>query len=141
MKKLKKADIESVTNELSEGDGIDPREEKKARARLRSAGKPNYAVLRLAGQIRDALNQIIPQVASIQLYSFMVGTVEPSASGGIFVVQIYSADKTADYDPAEIKAEFELIKPRLRAEVAKEVTRKNAPDFKFDILPPGVQPK
>ena len=48
---------------------------------------------------------------------------------------------SADYDPAEIKSALDSVKPRLRAEIAKEVTRKNAPDFKFDVLPPRVQPK
>jgi ribosome-binding factor A len=131
----------SIVAELTEGDGIDPKEEKRSLRRGEISGKPNYAILRLASQIRDALDLAIPQSGHPLLVSFVVGSVEPSTTGKTFVAQVYSTDSSADYDPAEIKSALDSVKPRLRAEIAKEVTRKNAPDFKFDVLPPRVQPK
>ena len=126
--------------EWNEGDGVDPREEKKRKIRS-SSDKRDYSAFRLASQIRDVLDLVIPQTGNPLLVSFSVGVVEPSATGGNFVVQVYSTDHAADYDPREIKKALDSLKPRLRAEVAKEVTRKNDPDFKFDVLPSKVQPK
>ena len=57
------------------------------------------------------------------------------------MVQVYSTDPAADYDPREIKKALDTLKPKFRSEVARDVTRKNAPDLKFDVLPPGVQPR
>jgi hypothetical protein len=132
--------IESVTNGWRDGDGVDPREDKKRRKRSFSNTR-DYPARRLAGQIRDVLDLVIPQSKHSLLCSFAVGSVEPTETGGNFVVQVYSTDPTTDYDPREIKATLDKMKPRLRAEVAKDVTRKNAPDFKFDVLPPRVQPR
>jgi hypothetical protein len=134
-------ETESVADGLTEGDGVDPREEKKARLARTAAGKRDYAVLRLASQIRDILDLALPASGHPLLASMVVGAVEPSSTGATYVVQVYSADHAADYDPREVKAALDQMKPRLRAEVAKEVTRKNAPDFKFDVLPPRVQPR
>lgn len=132
--------IERLAGEPREGDGLDPKEERK-RAGRTAADKRNYATLRLASQIRDVLDLTIPLCGQALLAGFAVGSVEPSAKGTTFVVQVYSTDPTADYDPREIVGALASVKTRLRAEVAKEVTRKNAPEFRFDVLPPGVQPK
>lgn len=130
-----------VVAALSEGDGVDPREEKKACHARRTGEKPDYSALRLASQIRDVLNLVIPQFRDPRLASFVAGIVEPCPTGGNFVVQVYSTDTEVDYNPHEIKAILTEMKPRLRAEVAREITRKKTPDFKFDVLPPRVQPK
>jgi ribosome-binding factor A len=127
--------------ELSEGDGIDPKEEKRQRIRSAAAGKRDYSALRLASQIRDVLDLVLLQCGDPLLASLAVGAVEPSLTGGSFVVQVYSTDPAAEYDPREIKKTLDMLKPEFRSEVAKEVTRKNAPNLKFDVLPPGVQPK
>ena len=126
---------------MSEGDGVDPREDKKRRTRSLAAGKRDYSALRLARQIRDVLDLVLLQCGSPLLASFAVGAVEPSPTGGPFVVQVYSTDPAADYDPREIKRALDTLKPKFRSEVAQDVTRKNAPDLKFDVLPPGVQPR
>ncbi len=127
--------------EWNEGDGVDPREEKKSRKIRGLHEKADYSVFRLAGQIKATLDLVIPQCGDPLLSSFAVGAVEPSPAGGIFVVQVFSVNPTADYDIRQVKAALTKMKTRLRAEVAKDVTRKKAPDFKFDVLPPGVQPK
>ena len=126
---------------MSEGDGVDPREEKKRWTRSLATGKRDYSALRLARQIRDVLDLVLLQWGSPLLASFAVGAVEPSPTGGPFVVQVYSTDPAADYDPREIKKALDTLKPKFRSEVAQDVTRKNAPDLKFDVLPPGVQPR
>lgn len=126
--------------EWREGDGVDPRIEKKREKRF-SAQKSDYSALRLASQIRNILDLLIPQSGHPLLASIVVGTVEPYAKGSNFVVQVYSTDTAADYDPNEIKAALDGLKSRLRTEVAKDITRKKAPELKFDVLPPHVLPK
>ena len=142
MSKLRKnREIKSVVAEPREGDGIDPREEKKKCLAHGSNDRRDFLALRLASQIRDILNLAILQYGDPLLASFVVGTVEPSAARGNFVVQLYSVNHSDDYDPSQVKAILNEIKPMLRAEVAKGVNRKKTPDFKFDVLPPLVQPR
>jgi hypothetical protein len=129
-----------ITDELGEGDGIDPREEKKHLLRA-ATNKPSYSTLRLASQIRDTLNLEIPHCGNSLLSPFLVGIVEPYGIGSNFVVQVYSTDQKDKYDARMVKEALDKMKPKLRMEVAKNVTRKKAPDFKFDVLPPGVQPR
>ena len=126
---------------MSEGDGVDPKEERKQRIRSMAADKRDYSALRLASQIRTVLDLVLMQCGNPLLASFAVGAVEPSPSGGNFVVQVYSTDPTADYDPREVKKTLDALRPKFRSEVAQEVTRKVTPVLKFDVLPPGVQPK
>jgi hypothetical protein len=83
----------------------------------------------------------IPNSPNSLLSSFGVGHVEPYGIGSNFVVQVYSKDPKTEYDPHEVKVALENLKARLRMEVAKNVTRKKAPDFKFDVLPPRIQPR
>jgi ribosome-binding factor A len=134
-------DARSQVADLNKDDGVDPKEEKKRRMRSLAAGKRDYSTLRLASQIHDVLDLALLQCGNPLLASLAVGTVEPSPTGGNFVVQVYSTDPAADYDPREIKKTLDTLKPKFRSEVANEVTRKNAPDLKFDVFPPGVQPK
>lgn len=140
-KEQKNSKIDSLAGELREGDGIDPRLEKKARQIKTLRGKPNYAVLRLGEQIRNTLVETLGQSPDSLLASFSVGAVEPSASGTTFVVQVYSIDPSLEYDMDEVKALLKASKPTLRWEVARAVNRKKVPGFRFEVLPPHVQPR
>lgn len=137
----KKRRVDDVVGEIREGDGVDPKEEKVAQRACDARGKPDYAVLRLANKIKDALNIFLPLCGTPGLEVFAVNSVEPSAKGTSFVVQVFSTDPSAQYEPREVKAALLAAKPALRAQVARETNRKNAPDFTFDILPARVLPK
>ena len=138
---MSERDAKLPAYDLSKDDGVDPKEEKKRRMRSVATGKRDYSTLRLASQIHDVLDLALQQCGNLLLASLAVGTVEPSPNGGSFVVQVYSTDPAADYNPREIKRTLDTLKPKFRSEVAKDVIRKHAPDLKFDVLPPGVQPK
>jgi len=140
-KEQKDSRIESLVGELQDGDGVDPRLEKKTRQIKTLRGKPNYAVLRLGEQIHNTLAATLGQLSDSLLASFSVGAVEPSASGSTFVVQVYSSDPSMEYDIDEVKALLKASKTTLRWEVARAVNRKKVPDFKFEVLPPHVQPR
>ena len=104
-------------------------------------GKPNYAALRLGEQIHNTLVDALSQSPDSLLASFSVGAVEPSISGTTFIAQVYSIDPSLEYDIDEVKALLKASKPKLRSEVASAVSRKKAPDFRFEVLPPHVQPR
>ena len=125
---------------MSEEDGFVPKEEKRRRTRSAATGKRDYSAFRLASQIREGLDLALLQCGNPLLASLAVGAVEPSPTGGSFIVQVYSTDPTADYDPREIKKTLDMLKPKFRFEVAKEVTRKNAPNLKFDSCHPESSP-
>ncbi|MEO2046341.1 MAG: hypothetical protein ABGX16_07190 [Pirellulales bacterium] len=133
--------LESLVGEVREGDGVDPRYEKKSQQMKTLRGKPNYAALRLGEQIHDTLVETLGQSEDSLLASFSVGSVEPSISGGVYVVQVYSNDPALEYDTDEVKSLLQALKPALRSEVARAVSRRKAPDFRFEVLPPHVQPR
>ena len=140
MSKMKKnRHIKPAAAAWGEGDGIPAKEDKKIRLDRDVHDKHEYSALRLAGRIREILNLEIPESGNPLLSGFVVGSVLPSG-GGNFIAQVYSTVPGAVYDPATIKAILDAMKPELRAEVAHEVTRKKAPYFKFEVLPPGMQP-
>lgn len=134
-------DTGCVVAELGDGDGVDPRAEKRKRKSQGGLGRRDYSNLRLASQIGDALGLLLPQCGNPLVTSLAVGAVEPTVKGTMFVVQVYSTDPAAEYDPREVKEALDAMKPGFRAAVAREVTRKDAPDFKFEVLPPCVQLK
>jgi len=140
-KRKKTGEFGNLVGEFREGDGVDPREEKTSKlARIRR-GKPNYSVLRLAGEIERVLNSALAQAKDPALESITVSSVMPSTSGTTFIAQIYSTDVEAEYDPTKVRALLTAMRPGLRAEGARAVNRKNAPNFTFDVLPPHVQPR
>jgi ribosome-binding factor A len=131
--------LESLVGEVREGDGIDPRYEKKSRQMKTLRGKPNYAALRLGEQIHDTLVETLGQTEDSLLASFSVGSVEPSSSGGAYVVQVYSIDPALEYNTNEVNALLQASKPALRSEVTRAVSRRKTPDFRFEVLPPHIQ--
>ncbi len=139
-KQRKDKDILNVIGGRRNGDGLDPREEQKADLAKRRRGKTDYSVLRLAGQIKKVLDGSLAMAENPVLDAFAVSAVEPSGSDAMFIVQVFSTDPAAEYAPREVQAILNSMKGYLRTEVAQAVHRKNAPDLRFEVLPPHVQP-
>lgn len=81
----------------------------------------------------------IPHCGPPFLASNLVATAEPHGVETNFVVQEFSTDSSLKHDPDEVKSAPPETKPKLRMEAVGTTNRKNALDFKFDVLPPGVQ--
>lgn len=133
--------IPTLTDELREGDGVDPKEEKKRAQAVLRKGKPDHAVFRLASQIGTAIRMSMQLSGDALLCSFDVSTVEPTTSGNSFRVQVFATDTTMEYDPRRIKELLDAAKPRFRQDIAGEIHRKKVPDITFDVLPPHVCPR
>lgn len=127
-----------IAAEIREGDGIDPREEKKHRLASRRRAKPDHAAERLGQEMRENLALSMPEDPRLEV--FRVATVSSTGKGNTFVVQVYCTDPNLSYSPDSIQKILQDNKGKLRAEVALGIHRKRVPDLKFEVLPPGVAP-
>ena len=132
--------LSGLSRERGDLDGVDPRDEKRKRDNHSRRDKPDYSILRLAGEVASTLSQVLPLTGDPLLIPFGIASVLPQSRGLHFLVQVYSTDPGLNYDPAEILNALQRAKPYFRQEVAQDVSRKYAPDFRFQVLPPGVQP-
>jgi ribosome-binding factor A len=121
-------------------DGLDPRHEKRSRLAGSRRAKPDYAALRLAGEIASSLNLLLASSSDSNLSGFAVASATPTGKGSHFLVRIYATDSTFAFDPERVMASLKRAKPFFRQEIASAITRKHAPDFRFQLLPPGAQP-
>lgn len=121
-------------------DGLDPRHEKRSRLAKSRRGKPDYAALRLAGEVASSLNLLLSSSADPELNGFAVASATPLGRGSHFLVQVYATDPAFRFDPVRVMASLSRAKSFFRQEIAGSVTRKYAPDFRFQLLPPGAQP-
>ena len=121
-------------------DGLDPRHEKRSRLAGSRRAKPDYAALRLAGEIASSLNLLLASSSDPDLSGFAVASATPTGKGSHFLVRIYATDSTFAFDPERVMASLKRAKPYFRQEIASAITRKHAPDFRFQLLPPGAQP-
>jgi len=101
--------------------------------------KPNHGAKRLATAIEATLSQVLPLAGDPQLLHFGIAAVLPLSHGKRFVVQVHSLDPDLTYDPEAILEALQRVKPFLRREVAQDVQRKHAPDFRFQVFPPGAR--
>jgi len=93
----------------------------------------------IATQIFEALNQG-GVLGATGLDDFRFAAVKPSGDSGPFLVEVCGVDPLARYEPAAIEAVLREHKGLLRAEVAQSVNRRQAPELRFLVLPPGAQP-
>ena len=130
-----------LTEQWSDDDGVDPRQDKKRIQSSMRKNKADHGALRLARQMENHLKVVYPALAAgTMLSEFAINDLKPVAKGGSFVVQLYCTNPDFECDISAVLKELREIKPQLRSEVAKAIHRKNTPDFTFDVLPPNVSP-
>ncbi len=135
---LNPAKFRRIAEVIREGDGIDPREEKKQRLASRRRAKPDHAAERLGQEMRETLAVSLPDDSRLE--GFAVGSVLSTGKGNCFLVQVYCTDPSRTFAPDSIQKILQENKGNLRAEVAQGIHRKRVPDLKFEVLPPGVGP-
>jgi hypothetical protein len=123
--------------ELYEGDGLDPRYERRKRD---SRGKPNYSSERLGNRVRETIGLACSLPAIPGLDDFAVADVFYIGHGNSYRVIVYCEDPEQTYVPEEVRKLLISYKGILRADIARAITRKNVPDLVFEVLPPGVRP-
>jgi ribosome-binding factor A len=134
-------EIRALAAELRPGDGVDPRLEAKRRRRVRS-DPPGLAPGvspqgRLAAQVREVIDSVLQTAVTPILNSLTVREVVKQGGSLLVVVEPRSPDQ-----PLDLKAAAEAIKhasSMLRREMASAITRKDAPNLSFVVLPAGAE--
>lgn len=90
--------------------------------------------LQLCGQVRDALNRALPDCADPLLQVLYVDDVAP-APDAAHVLVVLGGGESRHY--LETLAALNGVRPRLRAAIAAEITRKRAPDISFKLVVSG----
>lgn len=90
--------------------------------------------LQLCGQVRDALNRALPDCADPLLQVLYVEDVAPAPDAAHLLV-VLGGGESRHY--LETLAALNGVRPRLRAAIAAEITRKRAPDISFKLVVSG----
>lgn len=102
--------------------------------------KPDHGRERLARQILEAL-QLSSVLSSAGLDGFAFVGVVPGGRAGHFVVDVARVDPGAAVDPAGVERVLGEWRPRIRAEVARAVHRRKAPEMTFRVRLPDPGPR
>lgn len=122
---------QSLVAQLREGDGLDPRLERRKSQPGPGKNKANHSILRLAGQIAKCIRA---SLGDGLLTSFDVVGVEP-AQGNNFLVTLGPALPDLDYDPWQVLLAANDRKGYLRSEITCSINRKRVPNLTFRVLP------
>jgi len=127
---------QSLVAQLREGDGLDPRLERRKSQPSSGKNKANHSALRLAGQIAKCIRA---SLGDGLLANFDVVGVEP-AQGNNFLVTLGPALPDLNYDPSQVLLAANDRKGYLRSEIACSINRKRVPNLIFRVLPHTYTP-
>jgi ribosome-binding factor A len=94
----------------------------------------NYKTARLCRQVAEALSLALSECGDGILLDLSVLDVTPGPSPGRLVVTVETSDPKAT--PVPILAALSRAQGRLRAEVARAIQRKRAPELVFRLAAP-----
>jgi len=96
--------------------------------------KQDRKVQQLCRQVQRALMYVLPgDIADPMLQEVMVESVRPAPDATRLLVVLATSRRACDVP--EILRRLDLVRARMRAEVASAITRKRAPELAFQILP------
>lgn len=126
-------ELRAVCAELHPDDGIDPRQDKRARATTDE--KPDRKTRQLCKQVAQTLQLALSALPDAdQLAGVTIWAVNPAPNAGHLCVVL-----AAPAGEREILALVRRHAPRLRAEVAAAITRRRAPELSFEVIAKGGQ--
>jgi len=123
-------DAHRMVAELRDGDGVDPKQERRDRQRSRFDTKTDHSAQRLATQVERCVNA---NLGLGILSDFVVLRVSHS-KGNHFLIELVCADPKLSYDPHEAQRLALEILPRIRSELAREIHRKKVPSLSIQIF-------
>jgi ribosome-binding factor A len=96
--------------------------------------KQDRKLQQLCRQVQRALMYVLPgDIGDPMLRDVMVESVRPAPDAGRLLVVVTTSRPGSDLP--EMLRRLELVRARLRAEVASAITRKRAPELVFQIAP------
>ncbi len=128
--KLKKPTGAPPCDELREGDGIDPRYLDKNNINKRQ----NFQDKRLCRQIEKALIYLVSGgLDDDRFEGLFVESVKPDPDMSLLRVTVIPLTGDPLPDPDEIQFFLESVKGCMKNEIAREISRKRVPDFRFCV--------
>ena len=115
-------------------DGLDPREFFKPARKQRDSRK-DWQVCR---QVFETLNYVLSGESHDDvLRSLLVGEVVPAPDATRLLVTVQPLDADGDIDPVVILQRLQQATGRLRAEVARSISRRKVPELVFRVVLAG----
>jgi ribosome-binding factor A len=103
--------------------------EEEGAGRRRSRGRhQEHKTRQLCSQVQRALNLALTDLPGADLGAVFVSDVLPAPGSGDLLVYVAVPEDRA---VADVLAELRALAPRLRAEVARSITRKRVPELSF----------
>jgi ribosome-binding factor A len=126
-RRISRKDLERGCDQVGPDDGRDPRFD-----RLPGQRQPGRKTLQLCGQVAETLAGVLAEQSDGVLRDLMVVGVTP-AGGGRLLATLTPAPSAAVRDSTVILAHLGNAHGTLRAEVARAVHRRKAPDLVFQV--------
>ena len=131
LSKKKRAQLLTLCGQLNEDDAVDPRDffRKKYRSKDSKAQ-------RLCKQVAETLSLVLSGECNDDvLRSLQIFSVQPAPNTRRLLVVVEPDEETrAICAPDEILARIEPLRPFLRSEVARAISRKRAPTLVFEVM-------
>ena len=123
----------TLTGSLQPGDGLDPRYESRPTPFSRS--KLDRKASQLCGQVRRALDFIVPEVLVNSSYDAIVLDVQPAPNTGHFLVLLSSVVALEEDERRKLESEIANQMGQIRLAVTQSICRRKAPTFTFRVVP------
>ena len=131
LSKKKRAQLLTLCGQLNEDDAVDPRDffRKKYRSKDSKAQ-------RLCKQVAETLSLVISgECDDDVLRSLQIFSVQPAPNTRRLLVVVEPDEETrANFTPEDVLARIEPLRPFLRTEVARAISRKRAPTLVFEVM-------
>ncbi len=137
-----KSGLREVVADVREGDGVDPRDEAKLKLRERRIGNRGrergaHRKERFLAQVEAAIDSAFRLAAEPRLNALTVREIVQQ--GGSLLVVAEPRDPQVPVDVLAATRALKRAATMLTREVAREITRKEAPILSFLVLPAGTE--
>lgn len=130
LRKAKSEDLSSLCGRLGPDDGINPRELFKTSRRSKNDRKDRQ----LCRQVFETLSYVLSSVGhDEQLQDLVVREVIPAPDATRLLVVVCPFAATDQVNPAEVLQQLYQASGRLRAEIARSISRRAVPDLMFRV--------
>jgi ribosome-binding factor A len=132
-RKISRKDLHSACDVPGPGDGLDPRLERKEE----SPRVKNRKALQLCGQVAETLGLVLAGECDDDLLrDLLVESVVPYPTSVRLLVTLLPAVSAAGVSAAQYLERVQRVQGKLRAEVARAIHRRKAPELLFRVREP-----
>lgn len=133
-RRIPRRDLSQIRGEPGPGDGIDPKDERKAASR-QGIPRASRKSLQLARQVARTLDATLAMSSDPLLRDLQVDSVAPAPDATRFVVTVASLRALTPEDAQLTLAHLAQHNAELRMEVAAAISRRKTPLLAFQLAP------